>query len=141
MSYIDKRLLEEHQFVQDLLDIPNVGRQMVFSMIRTNWKVFQTLHPKLRSDKEVLIAAVKEDWHAMDFVPKDDDGINTFWSDEDVVLEAVAQDWEAVNKMNEDLWQDMKIVKAAIRIHAPAIYSAPKPIQRELWGDRDIVKT
>jgi len=140
MEFMDKRLLEEVQFVEELMKQPGAGRQLVFQMVRANWKAYTTLHPKLRADKEVALCAIRQDWNAMQHVPKDDDGKNPFWSDEDVVAECVSQDWQAVNLMHEDLWENMKIIKAAIKCHAPAIYSAPNIIQRELWGDRDVVK-
>merc|ERR1719369_1828813 len=138
MDYIHPSLLEDQSFVETILD--SYGREVVFSMVKRNWKVFCALPNTMRSDRDILAQAVKQDWHAMEFAIDDEDNGHEWWADRAMVLLAVQQNWEAALHMKKDMWSELMIVKAAMLQNASIIDSAPTRNQRELWNDRDIVK-
>ena len=83
----------------------------------------------LRVDKEIVMAAVKIDGHALDHASK------FLQADKEVVLAAVKQTWEALKFSSVKLQADREVVDAGVQQSGHALEYASK----ELRADRKLV--
>jgi len=90
--------------------------------------VIATISPELQADREVVLAAVRQDWRVLESVAE------TFRADRDVVLEAVRQDGWALEWASEALRADRGVVLEAVARTGDALRFAPA----RLCADREI---
>eukprot|EP00438_Fugacium_kawagutii_P031445 Skav200321 [mRNA] locus=scaffold1760:34825:41939:- [translate_table: standard] len=83
--------------------------------VMKNPKAIQFASPELRSNKEIMLVAIKKDIDTADFL---DAGA---WQNRDFVIEAVRVDWQLLRMACEEFLRDPEIVLAAIESNWDAV--------------------
>jgi len=87
------------------------------------------INPNLKNDKEIVMAAVAHDGHALRHASEE------LKNDKEIVMAAVAQDGHALRHASKELKNDKEIVMAAVAQDGHALEYASK----ELKNDKEIV--
>lgn len=75
------------------------------------WRILEHLPAELRSDKTVLMEAVRKDWRALQFASSELNG------DRELVRCAILQNWEALTYAAEELQDDHDLLHSTIKPH------------------------
>jgi hypothetical protein len=81
-------------------------------------------------DKEVCLEAIKNNWKAIKYIPKE------LWGDKEVALGIVSLWGELLEHVSERLRADEDVVRAAVTQNGRAMRFAAE----NLWGDKELVE-
>ena len=119
ISVEDKINTEERNNILEKLERP---------VILNGWDL-EFASEDLKRDREIVMAAVKQDFRALEFAS------DTLKRDRDILMAAVKQGGNALKFASEDLQKDRKIVMAAVNQNGWALRFASDILQK----DREIV--
>lgn len=109
-----KWLLKCMEFGQQLRLAPpelRADRELVLAAVKRSWKALEFASPDLRADIEVAMAAVEQDSRAAQLVG------DLLWSDRVFVLFAVQKEWSLLDLASPEVLEDYEIIHAAIKGH------------------------
>lgn len=160
MDYVGPELLENPEFVAPLVNDKKTKREVHISMVKRNWKTLDLFTFDLQKQKDIVMAATEQDWHALLFLhdkprelkegqadsDSEDEASKTarrmpdWWADRDIVKLAVSQDWTCLHEEAKPImWSDMEIVKLAVAQTLDVLLKLPKSYKKLVWADREIV--
>ena len=92
----------------DVAEVPKKGGALA-ERIRKNWRMLQHAGEEMRSDKELVLEAVKQDSEALKFASE------SLRNDREIVFCAVCQDGLALEHASRQLQSDREIILAAVK--------------------------
>merc|ERR1712176_462313 len=108
---------------------PECNYMEAAKMVRKDGMLLNRLAARLRADRKIVRAAVRQSWRALDYAaPK-------FLTDRGMLLLAVAQDGLAISHAAQEMRDDSGVVSAAVQQNWRALQYASS----DLRADRDIV--
>jgi len=127
----DLQLLAAGLFPRQLQGVEGCGndREIVMKALGVDsWATLQWVNEQLRMDREVQLAAVKQNGEALlmlkDFSPE-------VVSDKELVLAAIGQKWDVLADVSESLRTDMEVVLAALKQSAWALLHVPESLHSD----------
>ena len=104
-------------------------KEIVLAAVQQDGHALQSASPTLKNDKEIVMAAVQQNGEALQYASP------TLKNDKEMVLAAVKQDGVAFQYASPELQNDKKFVLAAVQQGGDALQSASP----ELKNDKEIV--
>ena len=86
--------------------------------------------PEFQEDRDIVMAAVKSDYRAVDFIPE------KFKDDHEIILEGCKQSIEALRGASRKLRNDMQFMAMAYEIDQNALNYAPKGFAEEVFLEK-----
>ena len=105
------------------------NKEIVLAAVRQNGEVLEYADKKLKNNKEVVLAAVTKDGSALRFADKKLKGDKKF------VLAAVKKNGSALDYADDSLKKDKEVILVAVKNDGNALQYADKKLQ----GDKEIV--
>mmetsp|Transcript_111273 Transcript_111273/g.346883 ORF Transcript_111273/g.346883 Transcript_111273/m.346883 type:complete len:451 (-) Transcript_111273:15-1367(-) len=107
-------------------------RAFALSLVEANGYVLELLPARYRADKDIVVAAVRAQPRAAEFVTSDFEGL---WADKDFVLLAVgASEAPLLERATSELRADPDVVLATVRANV----RNTEFMAESLWADKDI---
>merc|ERR1719346_93575 len=92
-------------------------QEFVLRMVEMQGNALKFADDRLRADKKVVVAAVKESSDALEFIDKN----ATLWKDKAVVLSLVQSTGRALQFASDQIKENKEVVRAAVRTTPTAL--------------------